>query len=327
MERFMRAWVAVGWMRSCVLFVIVAASACSDQDLTGAGAPVNSRLLTEEVAAKLSQSGTFHRQALEPQPFRQIGYDQAARYAEAYVRTFGAHAQGDWSREHGTPVSAKSLKRCGDVLYASSVYDLGPVQQHLPLLNFVAGQFLVYFCKDGVVPQVLVSVSEAATFLEILRDGRLVMPDDSRAAHSLDSEGIPAEVRGTTIVPSIDEAVRLASEATGQRIASVPKLVRAPFPYPASFSRWHVELEYATDVRVGAAAAEFSSTIVYVGFARGRSAPAGLLAPTSATTPGFVTDSIPVPSAADGSPTWLKVRRVEGSHAAVEPATIVRRRN
>lgn len=174
---------------------------------------------------------------LPKQEFAQIGYDDAESIALAYMTTFGRISEKLWSSVHGAPIDAAKLRACGRVLFAESAYDLGASAVPLELRNAVAGQFIQHFCDSGGKPQVLVTVSESATTLRILRDGRLEFSGGADGANAVFAQGIPREVRGDFAVVSAERAANEVANRTGRRVASVPRLLRAPCPHSPAFSR------------------------------------------------------------------------------------------
>ena len=312
-----------GVLSIALAFAVGLTAACDGPAALGKGASVDSRFVTSEVARLLTSEGSFPRAAVVDQDFPQLGYAGAKRFADAYVRTFGRISEADWSNEHGHAVDSRRLKACGTVLYAASAYDLAG--QNLPpgLRNFIAGQFVVHYCNEADQPQVVVSVSEASTGLRIVRDGRLEFPSDEEGTHAIQAQGIPPELAGDFAVISAESAAQIAWKRTGQRVAAVPTLTRAPFPHGPAFARWRIALEQPVEV-TGARSGEVRMTSeIFVGLAVGVHGPSGALKAVSAAETGDRSDEMPVRDGLTGARATRRLLLSASAPRAVEALTTV----
>lgn len=246
---------------ACVVGSLVV-SACSDEvaspRLLEAGDIRTS--ITPELASSLGPDGRF----VLPQPpreaYAQLSPGEATEVALAWARTFGRYVRDDLERIHGRRIEFDRLRAGSPAYYAAAVFE--PVEPWVApgIRNAFGPQYLVYLVDDGGNP--VLSIAVAAFGQARVENGMLRLPSAGGM------EVVPDAVRsgqGFAAPLSPEQAVSIASRATGARITSVPELVMPGRGYHPHFARWRVTLELPVAARVGSRASERVTREVYVG--------------------------------------------------------------
>jgi hypothetical protein len=243
---------------TCLTGAVLVAVACDNQvqstgpRLTGP----DLAMLTGEAARQIEEYGQFH---LAGPGTGELSEGQAVVLARAYVRSAGPWIGHTWEEDRGAPIDLDKLTACPRPYYTASPFEVAS-GAHASLRQAVGPYWLVSMCEPGGPPALSIAVSALATELSV-SDGHVIGPGGGQFT----SAGIPARLSGVPIAP--EEAVRIAAEGTGRRVAHIPELVLAPSPYPPQLAKWRIHLEGPVKVRGAQTGATQNTSELYVGFA------------------------------------------------------------
>lgn len=237
-------------------FTAFATISCSDTPQWSPSA--DSDLVVPELVSSLNAEHEFAPPPVEAAPFPQLGYSGALRFSNAYIRTFGPTSSSLWSRQAGTAVDWRELRRCIGPIFATSAYELDAMMPAY-LRNHLAGRFITQYCDRTGVARVLVSIAASATMLQVVAGERLIIPADG--ANAVLAGGLPAEYGGKPAILSMNSAMALAVGASGRRVSAVPELQLSTLPEGPMFARWRIVLEGAGE----SASVNGSENVVFVG--------------------------------------------------------------
>lgn len=293
-----------------VLLLIVALVGCGDR-APSLAEPRLSRielLVTPDVAAMITSEGMFRPTVTAGTADALLGTADAHRLANAWIRTFGPTASQFWSAARGAEIDWTSLKRCGRIEYAESAYDLGSVAETSLVRTLLGAVYLITYCGQSGAPELLLSVDASAGHLTVLGDGRIARSSARGMTGSIRAYGIPLSDQ-FGLIPTAEDAVLLAVRTTGRRVASVPRLVRAPHPASPQYSRWIVDLEPRP---AGGSDAVPLDTIALVGLSPSRNRVRDVWqAPADHVT---VIDDVVFPSDDPLTPKTLRLARSRSTH-------------
>jgi hypothetical protein len=218
--------------------LLVSATACQD---VSAPQPLHPADLREHVvpslAAQLTPEGRFPATAPEPQPYPQITAEEAREIALAWARIFGPYNRPYLEKGHGRAIDFAALEPVSPVWYAAAVYEPVEPELHHGYRNAFGPHYLLYLGQSG---EPVLSMSVAAHTGVRVENGELVYPfesgNDVLAFGARHGQGF-----GFPVSP--EQAVRIASIATGRRAAGAPVLLNPSREYHPPHARWRVTLE------------------------------------------------------------------------------------
>jgi hypothetical protein len=190
-----------------------------------------------------------------------IDEQRAAMLALAFVKTFSGSLEASLQAQRdGAPVRIGQWTAATRVEFADSPYDtLG--QSYTAATRRFVGPYFVVRLLDGIEPVASVAVSASSTHLTIV-DGKVVYPSESgnefRILGNPPSQGFLNPI-------SPEEATRLAAQATGAKVTSIPKLLTPDWPFSTLYSRWVLRLERPIRFQRIESGQIEESQIVYVG--------------------------------------------------------------
>lgn len=207
----------------------------------------------------------------------------------------------------GEPVAFDRLARCGSVYMASAGLET-PTGAPRHVANRLGPHWFVTFCADGEA-QLSISVAARATDLTIDQHGTVIFPQ--RSGGEFWFRGLPRSTAGGLPIPP-DMAVKMAAEATGQRVAGPVQLVMAGPGWIPQAAQWRVSLsDTPIGDRLSGSVSAKAFREVYVGLrldgvqARGKrtlavQVPARPTAPASPLTSTSLTQPIPAFTVVEG---------------------------
>ena len=161
---------------------------------------------------------------------------EAAALADVFARDFVPTFPEYFEALHGKPIAYQALKRCGPTRFAESPY-LEP-SAGLPqgLVNAAASRWIFTYC-DPTSPAVSIAVASSATGVSIVNGH---FDPASLRGSEFDAEGIPMH---TTAPMPPERAAEWLARASGQRVATVPRLIHPGLGYFTQSAHWMMELE------------------------------------------------------------------------------------
>jgi hypothetical protein len=201
--------------------------------------------VTAEVARSLTSSGLFVLRGPLSAGLAELSEDQVRNIARIWVKQFFPWVRGSIETDRGAKIDPAKLTVCSRVYYAESPYQtLDEIADGGAARRAYGPWWLVPLCIEGV-PQVLLGVSSYATEIEI-------QGDQLRLSNSSGTEfvwrGIPMGARDFPVSP--ERATQLAAQATGSRIASIPRLVMPHFRDGGpALARWELMLTPAVRLK------------------------------------------------------------------------------
>jgi hypothetical protein len=227
------------------LVVAALVAACSEQSTTTVRsvAPDHARLiasLTPEAARSLDASGGFRLGTQTPNPaYPELTSQQTERLAALWPAQFGSMVRKNLEEGHGGPINFRSLNVCGRTLYAQSAFEPPPLDIPAPRRKPYGPWWFVTLCESQR-PTLSLAISAWATELTIVKD-KILFP--RVAGNEFFPLGIPAGHMGEFPL-SPEEAVTIAANHVGRRVAAIPQLVMAAkTDGPPQAARWRLPLE------------------------------------------------------------------------------------
>ena len=208
---------------------------------------VAATVLEGQALAALGPDGRFASAAARfPTPFPTLSAAEAESVAVRFLRVWGESYQSDLSAERGAPISVSRLRACGAAIYAES--GLAPVADSIiATLRIHWGPYWEVLLCDGEVQQVIFGIGAYATTLTGLDFSTAYGgPIAELLNASLSIRGIPVSVRFPS---NAEEAAARVAAATGRKVSSIPRLVRARTPLSGWWAMWSVSLDSAVMVR------------------------------------------------------------------------------
>lgn len=194
-------------------------------------------LVTDDLLAELTHAGLRTGTPAQLNR-RQLTETQAAQLATAIARVGGPGIANTLAEDRGgESIDFPSLRPCGPILYANSLYADLPEKMRAADRNALGSKWLVTMCS-GAEPQLSVSVAAGAVDLRI-RGNIIQFPSD--VGNELYMKGIPNGWEGALIVGP-ETALKLAAEATGRRPDAVPELVAADPHWIPQAAQWRIRL-------------------------------------------------------------------------------------
>jgi len=247
-------------MKICRLLAPVATallciSACSGASEVNSPRPgVSSAELAAAVtgaAAANIANGAFQLAPAPSEESPSLTETQARRYAELLASQSGWMIGNDLQAQHGGPIDFKSLKACGQSLYARSPFQHIPNELPSSLRYYYSSFWIVALCDRVGTRAVSVAVAAIAIDISVDPRGNLLPP-----AGAFRMIGIPATWQ-LAIPASAEEAAVLAAQRTGRRVTTVPILL-APNPVDAfpQGALWSFDM----DTKVGLLGAKSGSS-------------------------------------------------------------------
>jgi hypothetical protein len=176
----------------------------------------------------------------------QIGYERAISQATAWLTNFGPLRADGLSEDRGEPIVVGELSLCDRTYYASRTYlelsDTNPRFARRPFGPY----WMVSFCGRDGRSAIILAVSAYNDDVSIT-DGAIHFGTGITGGE-FSSYAVPHRFDRFVISP--ETAVRLAFEATGRRVVSVPTLHMPPRPIQQIFAKWRVELESPVTVKL-----------------------------------------------------------------------------
>jgi hypothetical protein len=188
--------------------------------------------VTPAVAAQMTSDGRFPDTRPDLSMTTGVTVRDASLLASAYVKTFGRNFEESWSNESGRHISVRDFVICGRLDYLESAYEALPADAGPNFRQLHSGFWLVRFCEGSGVPAVEVSVSDAATDVPTVRDGRFLAGD---LGDAIKSQGIRATLFHTG---RPDRAVANAAARSAVVMTGLPRLVHAGGQYAAQAAYW-----------------------------------------------------------------------------------------
>jgi hypothetical protein len=216
--------------------------------------------LTAELASQLTPEGRLPLTGPEPEPYPQITRERAAELAIAWARTYGRYFRPYLERDHARSIDFNALEVVSPVWYAASVYEPVPPEAHPAYRHAFGPHYLLYLGK-GDEPVLGVSVAAFARS-SIDPSGTLVDPPDS--GNEVIAYGVPPGW-GFSLPVSAEQAVRIAAEASGARVAEAPQMMNPDRDHHPYWARWKVSLDRAVTVRPRSGAPARATRELYVG--------------------------------------------------------------
>lgn len=240
--------------------VVALLSACDGTRLPAGPArgPLSANILTGDALAALTSDGRFQRRdVLAGSPVAALSRQQAEAMAAGYWKTFGRTMRSEVASRHGAPIEPDRLTPCGTSVIAEGPYEPPTPLELSSVRAFLGPQWVVPFC-DGNEAQLIVTVSALAAGL-IPRGNMMASPEFVNTTFSF--QGIPV---GTQLVLAPEDAALAVARATGARVTTVPRLLRADPPWSRWWSMWAVDVDRATNV-LGAKSGRTRSlsTVIY----------------------------------------------------------------
>jgi len=236
------------WGALCLfLAVAVVAHACGDPTAPRLALyPDITAVVVGEAAAALDGQGRFViapeiGASAEGVPL--VSSDYAAELAAAFVKSYGPAFQSSWERDRGRAVDLASLLPSPRVFPIQTPFERVPDVGCHPAFVRLFGSFYL-MTLDGQEPAVQMAVSAQTTEYSANGSGDLVEP--SRTGADFFHEGISSD--GTWVITP-EQAVAVATRATGALVAEVPELTRRNVSFSPTVALWRIALDRDITVR------------------------------------------------------------------------------
>lgn len=285
--------------------VSVTVIACSESRVGGVQ-PAN-LLMVPSLAQLVDENGDLPAPPVEPAEYPQLGYDGARRFTEAYVHTFASTSVSMWAKAAGAAIDFRTLRLCFGPAFAKSAYELQSPSVSAGVRNAVGGRFISQYCDASGSSRVLVSIAASATMLKIVRGGRLEFPLEG-SENAFMAHGIPPQFGGRVAIPTMRDAIALAVQRTGRRVAEPPELVMSPLPGGPLFARWLVKLEEPELLQASQSAESSAIGSVFVGNAVGVFTGTEVLVANDSGNLPILEDRLPVRSSIGGVGSVIPLR-------------------
>src|SRR6266699_4406320 len=248
-------------LAAMLLSAALASSAigCSDVGQPEPTAPrISSDFLTVSAQQSVAPDGRFILQhsVLSPN-IPEIDEGQARQLATAFVRQFAHFFVPTLEKDRGGTISPSDLQTCPRAFYAAGAYEAISVTPPAVIRKATGPQWIVPFCATGT-PQLAVNVSAYATDAVLSKDRTSFT---SMGEANFQIVGIPV---GKQIPADPEDLARSVSQATGQRISTVPELVMRPRPMGPALAVWAITLD--NPAKVSTTKKNWMTNAVFVGY-------------------------------------------------------------
>lgn len=225
------------------IVALLLSSACSSDSATAPGSPVTAHAVANAVvgdaASALDGHGRFRLMRPRGIAAGEISAERAQALSGAYMASYGELIRDVLEKQHGGPIRIDALHACGRPLYARSTYLPLPETVDRAARSTFAPWWAITLC-DGSAPAVLVAVSAIAADVGVDGHGRLTYTNRI-GGNEFIAVGVPPN-KPYAGLPTPEEAVVRAHQATGRRISAVPELV-AGTQGPFHGAWWRLQLE------------------------------------------------------------------------------------
>lgn len=228
--------------RTAAMLAVLSTTACDRQSLPSAP-PEQSKLraaLVGDAAVSLQANDELALgRPTSPDGDAIISEGYARSLAMAYLRSFGRTFHATWERQRGGRIDLSTLSAGPRIYFARSAYGAFPRGFH-PAMRKAYGPYYLVTLLSGGEPVILIAVSAYNSDMRTDASGQLVLPPLNGMGFI--HEGLPTDPSRYRL-PSPEEAVLSASEATGARISTVPVLVMPNREQTPLLAAWRVELD------------------------------------------------------------------------------------
>jgi hypothetical protein len=250
-------------VRTAAGLVLIVLAACGDQRLDDFSAPSRDELqqvLVGGAATRLDAQGRFSLSTTAGAG--ELSQAQARELATAYINVAGPSFSRRLTKDRGSLVDVKSLRQCGDPLYATTPFQQMASDVPTDLQRKYGSWWLVGFCGRGGTTEVSVAVSALATGLSVENGQIRFGTSDGNEFFTL---GVPAEW-DSPVGLSPERAVMRVSHRTGRRVSDAPRLIAADprVAYPQG-AVWRVGLESSVRFHTTKTQRVIQETVLYAG--------------------------------------------------------------
>lgn len=251
--------------------------------------------VTASLASKLDARGQFVLPPAPDMPDPQVNGEQARQLGLSTLRTFGSFNKTYFEQTHGAPIDLDHLTPAPRAYYAISPWEPRSNKDPLSVRKAWGPFYLVTFLDPDGAPVLSGAIPAYSTDVGIDGNGRIRHGGNMTGFFLT---GIDKDW-GVSIPLSPEQAVAVASSATGARVAEVPQLVLPGLMYKPQWARWRLKLDRTVPLRSKDTGVQHHTAELYVGLR-------GEISVPGASQPG----AVDVPGLGSGAPGLRLVRRV-----------------
>ncbi|HEX2080290.1 MAG TPA: hypothetical protein VHG08_21490 [Longimicrobium sp.] len=225
--------------------------------------------VTPELAQSITPDGRLVLAPPESGAYPQITEGRAIELAVAFNNTFTHSTLGRLEADHGRQIKPAELRIGSPAYFAATPYQPVPASAHAGLRNAFGPYFLIYLVDAAGTP--VLSLAVAGYSEAMVENGRVRFPQNYGNDFFVQAVRLG---EGFVAPPSPEQAVRLASLATGARVAAVPELVLPSRNYHPVHAHWRVTLDREVTARGRDSGEQRRTRTVFVGLRGQVSVPA-----------------------------------------------------
>lgn len=218
------------------------------------------RYVTRELAESITPDGRFILGPPEQGRYPQLTAEQATELAVAFKNTFSRFLLDHLEQDHGRDIDLDELRVGSPTYFAATPYEPVPPTASPGVRNAFGPYYLLYFVDPSGTP--VLSVAVAGYSEARVAAGRVQLPQSY--GNDFFEQGVRLG-EGFSMPPSPEQAVKLASLATGARVSAIPSLVLGSRAYHPVHARWKVTLDREVVARGRESNEVRRTNVVFVG--------------------------------------------------------------